>query len=445
MERLTSDLLAKEITYLSFRDVVSLCQTEKRLHSFCMAETKRDKLIWKNLIQNAFSHIPNYSDKIKQLSEKYCSVNSNTDSNTSEDGTRECYNYLVYVNFVKLLDPVTQALIYYRQNDTDSLNQLSKEVKYYASFLLGNMREMMKNTPESLGRGVDMLMLKLFSGRTLGQNDQRFLNTLAFSMISKGYLPMVKYLIEEHGFDIHRDSDRAIMEAAGYGHLDLVKYLISKGANIRSYVPGLRNNERPLLAAIRHGHLDVAKYLVSVGSNIRDEDGFVLIEAIDFSRPEIAKYLVENGANVTALNDQPLMAAVQKGSLDLVKYLIEHGADINAREGAGLVFAVDRRDLEMTKFFIENGIRTRINEAFQRAVKRGSLDLVKYLLKNGADARKVGNDRLILYPIFDGDLEMVKLLIENGFNIQRIGKEALKSAEYYHYRDLANYLRGLIL
>ena len=49
---------------------------------------------------------------------------------------------------------------------------------------------------------------------------------------SKGYLEVVKYLVEKCGADIHADNEWAVRYASEYGHLNVVKYLVSKGARL---------------------------------------------------------------------------------------------------------------------------------------------------------------------------------------------------------------------
>ncbi|TGK36656.1 ankyrin repeat domain-containing protein [Leptospira andrefontaineae] len=64
--------------------------------------------------------------------------------------------------------------------------------------------------------------------------------------------------------------------AAEYGHLELVKKLLDKGADINAKggiyfaTGGREGNETPLLLAIKYGHTEVAKYLVSKGANVND-------------------------------------------------------------------------------------------------------------------------------------------------------------------------------
>lgn len=62
--------------------------------------------------------------------------------------------------------------------------------------------------------------------------------------------------------------------AAEYGHLDLVKKLIEKGADVNaesgtfSEYGAKEGYQTPLHLAVKYGHLEVAKYLISKGANI---------------------------------------------------------------------------------------------------------------------------------------------------------------------------------
>ena len=46
--------------------------------------------------------------------------------------------------------------------------------------------------------------------------------------------------------------------ASGYGHLDLVRYLVSQGAQVERCD---NDGDTPLIVASRKGHLDVVRYL----------------------------------------------------------------------------------------------------------------------------------------------------------------------------------------
>ena len=69
--------------------------------------------------------------------------------------------------------------------------------------------------------------------------------------------------------DIHADDDWAVRYASLNGHLEVVKYLVSLGGNIRA------QNNQAFRRATRNGHVEVVKYLVSLGGNIR-ADGYTV-------------------------------------------------------------------------------------------------------------------------------------------------------------------------
>ena len=59
----------------------------------------------------------------------------------------------------------------------------------------------------------------------------------------------MKYLVE-HGANIHARDNEALIEASYFGHLEVVKYLEERGADIH------------LIWASENGHLEVVKSFV---------------------------------------------------------------------------------------------------------------------------------------------------------------------------------------
>ena len=66
----------------------------------------------------------------------------------------------------------------------------------------------------------------------------------------------------------HLDNNYAVRWAAGNGHLEVLKYLVSLGADIQN------QNDYAVQWASSNGHLEVLKYLVSLGADIRSEYDF---------------------------------------------------------------------------------------------------------------------------------------------------------------------------
>ena len=101
---------------------------------------------------------------------------------------------------------------------------------------------------------------------------------------SKGYLNIVKYLVEEQNCNIRAFGNSVLHITARKGYLHLVQYCVEKGANIHSY------DEMALNNAIIGNHLDVVKYLVE-----NDTDCHIDDERIRWTeschQTEIAEYL----------------------------------------------------------------------------------------------------------------------------------------------------------
>ena len=118
----------------------------------------------------------------------------------------------------------------------------------------------------------------------------------------KGCLPIVKLLVESHGFDINVHGGIAnslpLECAAANGHVSVVEYLIQQGSKIDTDL----SERNPLFSAIQEGSLDIVKLLVANGINYRqkysshtmnnmDAQGF----AIERGESEIATYLASLG------------------------------------------------------------------------------------------------------------------------------------------------------
>jgi ankyrin repeat protein len=74
-------------------------------------------------------------------------------------------------------------------------------------------------------------------------------NTLTQIEAQCGNLEVVKYLVSQ-GADITADDNHALRWASAYGHLKVVKYLVSQGADVHA-------DDNYAV----EGHLDVVKFL----------------------------------------------------------------------------------------------------------------------------------------------------------------------------------------
>lgn len=164
----------------------------------------------------------------------------------------------------------------------------------------------------------------------------------------QGDLLKVKSLLEQ-GVDVNAKAKiegielTALIVASKEGNLEIVKYLISKGANVNDKViAGEIGGFTALMSASAAGHTEIVKYLILKGADINakaDNGRTALIIASQKGYLEVVKALAEGkggffkkGADINAKGNNgktALINAVFEGHLDVAKYLISKGADMN--------------------------------------------------------------------------------------------------------------------
>ena len=159
---------------------------------------------------------------------------------------------------------------------------------------------------------------------SLGNNNNRSYREIYTEIIDSNF---------DKGNQWHLD---LFWKSAEKGLLNIVKGLISKGADINTEMNG---NITPLHLASYFGQLTIVKYLVNKGANkdSLDNDGLTPLQVALMQNhtnvTNVAELLITEGANVN-VNDSrkqtPLHFASYKGYLSVVELLIKKGANINA-------------------------------------------------------------------------------------------------------------------
>jgi len=96
-----------------------------------------------------------------------------------------------------------------------------------------------------------------------------------------------------------------------------------------------------LIAAAQEGDLEVMKYLLGKGADVNAKLGIgwtALMAAAGRGNAEAVKFLLDKGADVNAKlrsGRTALMAAAEQGNAEVVKFLLDAGANVNARERDG--------------------------------------------------------------------------------------------------------------
>lgn len=195
----------------------------------------------------------------------------------------------------------------------------------------------------------------------------------------------MKEAVELFGCNVQSCGDRgetALHVAAELGDLEIIEYLLAKGANPNARTHKIKCSESeyqtPLITAIQHGQLNVVKYFNSKGF-IEEQPAFklhaqCLLVGIRNCHVEIVNYLCcEVGVSPNSIDYEscligrlrpPVTQAIRRDLVETVKLFHSLGADMNILSGDGddfpcappLIWALQMGSidsLKIIKFLVE--------------------------------------------------------------------------------------------
>jgi len=162
----------------------------------------------------------------------------------------------------------------------------------------------------------------------------------------EGDLATVKKLIKggflgRGAIDIELKSptgETALHYASKMGHVEVVKYLLEKGANAN---PKGWMSKTPLHYASSGGYKNIIELLLAHNADLtaKMEYGITPLHlAAEKSQLEATQFLLSKGANINAKMNNlrtPLHEAVANGKIDIVKLLLNKGADSSLKDDDG--------------------------------------------------------------------------------------------------------------
>lgn len=225
-----------------------------------------------------------------------------------------------------------------------------------------------------------------------------------------------RYLVEKGKFDVGC-VNKLLHEACLEGFLPGVKYLIEECEANVSVCNG--DGQTLLTVACQKGFVPIVKYLIEeVGIDVNEpccRGRRPVFEACEYKRLELLKYLIEHAhADIDVRDDRhvaPLELACFAGHLKIVKYLVETaGLNINAVqvEVSPFVGACGARSV---------GLPRGIYSALHIACKYGYLPMVKYLVEDlhiDIDSRCDNGETPLSIARFHKSQKVVEYLMEQG-------------------------------
>ena len=181
--------------------------------------------------------------------------------------------------------------------------------------------------------------------------------TPLFIAAYEGNFAICKLLID-HGASL--DNPVLLLRAISSekDQLEKVKLFVEKGADVNK--PG-HDDETPLIAAAAADELEIVRYLLGKGANIDDVDGLcntALHRAVDGipCSIELLQLLLDHGADINQENCEeinPLMLACNSGSCENALLLAEAGANFQNEQGDD--FAWDHSPDHVREHLIKHG------------------------------------------------------------------------------------------
>ncbi|HNV24282.1 MAG TPA: ankyrin repeat domain-containing protein [Candidatus Omnitrophota bacterium] len=183
-----------------------------------------------------------------------------------------------------------------------------------------------------------------------------------------GQFELIKLLINKKA-DIHKegwsqssdDIETAADIAAYCGHMDILNFLLKKGATI---------NPNTIFKVARGGHTQIMELLLKKNEDINRpgpiEEKTLLMEASWWGHKEIIELLLKNGAQINKTDTRGYTALSEAVSStrddffnqrEIVKLLIDNGADVNQPDFLGITPLMRANKTDIIKLLIDNGAK----------------------------------------------------------------------------------------
>jgi ankyrin repeat protein len=243
-----------------------------------------------------------------------------------------------------------------------------------------------------------LLTLSFLALPLLAEQD---LGTRFAAAIEDGDLDAIRVMIEDESASVDTPieygdhSITPLLKAAWDGELEIVQYLISKGANVNA-IDGSTNGTA-LMNAVVGNHTEIVKALLAAKADVKVKNRFdfnAFTSAVAAGNQEIAALLLDAGAKPDdgASGLTPLAFAVSSGNNDMARFLVSRGAKVNHASEIGqtaLISAILAAQVESVKTLIE--LKADVNAAMKdgttplKLARKGDQDdIVKLLIAAGA-------------------------------------------------------------
>ena len=197
--------------------------------------------------------------------------------------------------------------------------------------------------------------------KILGENNDPITSTIKESLIAAKNYREQTIMTEINLFT--QNGESALSIAAKHGFSNVVKFLISKGAEKEHFT---NEHHTPLSLAVSQNHLKVVRVLFEdwISPNSHEKPYLHLSPIFNVKSKEMAQLLIDNDAVTHQIyndkNQSPLTVASQNGLLDVVEFFLEDGLDINHLDKDNktpLFYALRNKHYDVAHLLISKGAK----------------------------------------------------------------------------------------
>lgn len=393
--RTDTSLFAKTLEYMPIESVGELCK-DRRFLDFCLGKSNKALNQWKSLIDSTYGEYPGF---VKYLNDVRRILRAGDPELTD-------FNYKVYVNLIKMFDPVTQLIIWRKKGDSkfDESSMVIKAIALYVLCLQGY--DACDELRQNNFIAADGKFLQEVSVEKPSDSDIERLVQIAIDfdvpILIKLYLPFMAKDMIMNRINYILSNNRNIIAELILAHFD----------NIYLYGETLR-------AALIRGNPDVVKYILDSKYTFKSIYNKLFEDALAGRNAKSIEYLIDSGMPVTlemiyrSLHFIPgFEVLMQHYPLDFntAQQIIDHVAgDFNIKQISNDY--IERKKYELIRTILVN--TTSKEASLMYAISKGYVDIVSDLLDGGANIH-YGNERPLFIATLNNNVELVKLLLNRG-------------------------------
>jgi ankyrin repeat protein len=215
-----------------------------------------------------------------------------------------------------------------------------------------------------------------------------------------------------------------LLNSAITGNIEIAKKLIDSGADINqsANISGEITNNTPLTLATKYNHIEMVHFLISKGARLEFFPFNLLENTIKNDNKEMLNLLMLYGIDLNSLNNKKMSAlcvAIENKKFELANILMDNGADINFRNGHNksiLGLAIESGNNELVLRLVQREANINDEDTYiylSNFIKSGNKDLLELFFKYGSDinVKVKDNNTLLMEALKYSQEEIAELLI----------------------------------